>query len=183
MTPDETAPTLIPWEDREPLPTMHLEHVHTSFGPAILGLADESLVWFSFGERGLKDAIAYWPGPHAQANSTAARASVTAEDLSKWPLRPLGTPFQHLVWQLLLCLPTSATTTYKEIALRLGSTNYARAVGSAVAANPISWMIPCHRVLPVSGNVGNYRWGASVKAALLDSETTTTCPSGEALLT
>ena len=81
-----------------------------------------------------------------------------------------GTPFQISVWHALLQIPFGETTTYKEIANQVNAPRAYRAVGSAVGANPISLLIPCHRVLPVRGKVGNYRWGASRKSALLIAE-------------
>ena len=81
-----------------------------------------------------------------------------------------GTNFQIKVWEALLNIPSGAVTTYEQIAMRIGSPNAVRAVGSAVGHNPIAVLIPCHRVLRKSGEFGNYRYGAARKMALLARE-------------
>jgi AraC family transcriptional regulator of adaptative response/methylated-DNA-[protein]-cysteine methyltransferase len=86
----------------------------------------------------------------------------------------IGTPFQVGVWQALYDLPWGKTTSYSSLAASAGKPLAVRAVASAVAANPLSWLIPCHRVLPKSGGIGNYRWGSPLKEALLTYEQTRT---------
>jgi AraC family transcriptional regulator of adaptative response/methylated-DNA-[protein]-cysteine methyltransferase len=81
-----------------------------------------------------------------------------------------GTPFQLRVWQALLDIPPAATRTYSDIARQIQYPQAHRAVGSAVGKNPVSYLVPCHRVLPKSGGVGNYLWGASCKEKLLAAE-------------
>ncbi|MEM7792348.1 MAG: MGMT family protein, partial [Verrucomicrobiota bacterium] len=89
----------------------------------------------------------------------------------KWEmLDPDGTSFQKKIWQELLKVPFGKTVSYGELANAIGKPLAARAVGSAVGANPICLLIPCHRVLPASGRSGNYRWGPQIKRALLDAE-------------
>jgi AraC family transcriptional regulator of adaptative response/methylated-DNA-[protein]-cysteine methyltransferase len=82
----------------------------------------------------------------------------------------LGTPFQLDVWNALLNIPFGGTTTYGALAAEIGRPKAFRAVGSAVGDNPIFYAIPCHRVLPASGGIGNYYWGPEIKKALLDWE-------------
>jgi AraC family transcriptional regulator, regulatory protein of adaptative response / methylated-DNA-[protein]-cysteine methyltransferase len=82
----------------------------------------------------------------------------------------LGTPFQLEAWKALLNIPLGETTTYGALATQIGRPKAFRAVGSAVGANPIFYAIPCHRVLPASGGVGNYYWGTEIKKAMLDWE-------------
>jgi AraC family transcriptional regulator of adaptative response/methylated-DNA-[protein]-cysteine methyltransferase len=81
-----------------------------------------------------------------------------------------GTNFQIKVWEALLRVPPGALTTYQEIARNLGMPGAARAVGQAVGANPIAFLIPCHRVIRKMGVLGGYRWGASRKMAMLGWE-------------
>ena len=81
-----------------------------------------------------------------------------------------GTDFQKSVWRALLEIPFGERTSYGQMAAALGRPKASRAVGSAVGANPVSLLVPCHRVLPSSGQIGNYRWGADRKRALLDAE-------------
>jgi len=85
-------------------------------------------------------------------------------------LAPAGTPFQKSVWRALLDLPCAERAAYKSIALRIGQPTATRAVASAIAANPICLLIPCHRIVKSSGAIGNYRWGVDRKLALLDAE-------------
>ena len=87
-------------------------------------------------------------------------------------LSPGGTDFQRQVWRELLEIPTGQRVGYGTIASRIGRPTASRAVGSAVGANPISLLIPCHRVVPASGGIGNYRWNPDRKRALLEMETT-----------
>lgn len=81
-----------------------------------------------------------------------------------------GTNFQIKVWEALLRVPPGALTTYQGIARNLGMPGAARAVGQAVSANPIAFLIPCHRVIRKMGVLGGYRWGASRKMAMLGWE-------------
>lgn len=85
------------------------------------------------------------------------------------PLRPWlkGSVFQEAVWRALLTVPRGGTVSYARLAAMAGHPQAARAVGSAVAANPIAVIVPCHRVVRCDGSTGGYRWGTTRKAALL----------------
>jgi AraC family transcriptional regulator of adaptative response/methylated-DNA-[protein]-cysteine methyltransferase len=80
-----------------------------------------------------------------------------------FPLAVTGTNFQVQVWRALLELEPGETVTYGALARRLGRPDAARAVGTAVGANPVAWVIPCHRVLRAGGVLGGYRWGPARK--------------------
>ncbi len=80
-----------------------------------------------------------------------------------FPLAVTGTNFQVQVWRALLELEPGETVTYGALARRLGKPDAARAVGTAVGANPVAWVIPCHRVLRAGGVLGGYRWGPARK--------------------
>ncbi|MCJ7550098.1 MAG: methylated-DNA--[protein]-cysteine S-methyltransferase [Anaerolineae bacterium] len=86
------------------------------------------------------------------------------------PLDLRGTDFQHLVWLQLRHRPYGQTTTYGEIATVLGKPKASRAVGQAVGANPVSIVVPCHRVVGVGGKLTGYGGGIERKAALLELE-------------
>lgn len=96
--------------------------------------------------------------------------------VSSVPIKPLeGTPFQKIVWKILLKIPYGSTATYgeiaSEVARRLGKSKMsAQAVGQAVGQNPISIIIPCHRVIGANGNLTGYRGGIDVKIKLLEIE-------------
>jgi AraC family transcriptional regulator of adaptative response/methylated-DNA-[protein]-cysteine methyltransferase len=81
-----------------------------------------------------------------------------------------GTSFQRSVWKALLNIPKGQVISYGDIANDLGRPKASRAVGSAVGNNPVSLIVPCHRVLPKSGKVGNYGWGPELKKKLLERE-------------
>ena len=85
-------------------------------------------------------------------------------------LKPRGTPFQQKVWSALSNIPLGQTATYSEIAVAIGKPNAKRAVGAAIGRNPISILIPCHRVVRNDGALSGYRWGVERKRALLERE-------------
>ena len=86
------------------------------------------------------------------------------------PLRMAGTPFQRLVWQGLLTIPFGATTSYAELAGRVGHPGSARAVGAANGRNPIAIVVPCHRVIGADGTLTGYGGGLDRKLWLLEHE-------------
>ena len=77
-----------------------------------------------------------------------------------------GTPFQLLVWQALIHLPIGQLASYQQIATSIGKPSASRAVGSAIAKNPVAFLIPCHRVIQATGELGQYRWQSERKKAL-----------------
>lgn len=77
-----------------------------------------------------------------------------------------GTPFQLQVWQALVHLPAAQLASYQQIANALGKPKASRAVGSAIAKNPVGFLIPCHRVIQATGELGQYRWSSARKKAL-----------------
>ena len=86
------------------------------------------------------------------------------------PLDLQATAFQRRVWQELQRIPRGATRTYSQVAKALGKPNAVRAVARACATNPVSVVVPCHRVVRSDGNLAGYRWGISRKQTLLDRE-------------
>ena len=90
--------------------------------------------------------------------------------LDKIKLHLNGTPFQLKVWESLLKIPMGALTTYGDIAKKIGKPKASRAVGTAIGKNPIAFLIPCHRVIQGSGNIGGYMWGPTRKSAIIGWE-------------
>jgi AraC family transcriptional regulator of adaptative response/methylated-DNA-[protein]-cysteine methyltransferase len=82
----------------------------------------------------------------------------------------IGTDFEVSVWEMLLGIPFGGATTYGDLAARLGRPNAARAVGAAVGRNPISFVVPCHRVIGKAGALTGYHWGVPRKRAILGWE-------------
>jgi AraC family transcriptional regulator of adaptative response/methylated-DNA-[protein]-cysteine methyltransferase len=152
------------------------------FGDAIVVAAPRGLAGLGFvddGKRGaaLADMQRRWPRAKfvADANATAPYA-VRAFDPGQWrpdtPLRivMIGTDFEVRVWETLLTVPLACATTYSDIARRIGKPKAARAVGAAVGRNPISFVVPCHRVLGRSGALTGYHWGLARKQAIIGWE-------------
>lgn len=86
------------------------------------------------------------------------------------PLAPQGTQFQREVWQALTTIPYGRTAGYGELAAEVGRPKAARAVGAANGKNPISIIVPCHRVIGADGSLTGYAWGEAKKSELLDLE-------------
>jgi AraC family transcriptional regulator of adaptative response/methylated-DNA-[protein]-cysteine methyltransferase len=81
-----------------------------------------------------------------------------------------GTNFQIKVWQALLRIPAGNVVSYTDLARGIGRPDAVRAVAGAVGKNPVAWLIPCHRVLRSSGELGGYRWGLTRKKIMLARE-------------
>ncbi len=118
-----------------------------------------------------------WPNStiHHNPQKTAPAANQIFTPVNPTAVRKLhlylkGTNFQIQVWQALLKIPAGSMVTYGDIAQFLGNPKGARAVGSAVGSNLVSYLIPCHRVITHSGDTHQYRWGTSRKKALLGWE-------------
>lgn len=149
------------------------------FGPTLIMGTDKGICGAAFADT-MNDPDAFadmqkrWPHATYVEKSTYLRPWVTsAFGLSDkaTPLHLIGAPFQIKVWEALLKIPTGSVTTYSELAGAVGSPKAVRAVGTAVGRNPISWLIPCHRALRKSGELGGYHWGLPRKRAMLAWET------------
>ena len=81
-----------------------------------------------------------------------------------------GNPFQEKVWKALLRIPFGETTTYSAVAKETGNPKATRAVATAIGQNPIAFLVPCHRVVRKSGDLGGYRWGLKIKKLILSTE-------------
>lgn len=150
--------------------TLSLFPVETPAGPSWVGLCEGALAWLSFGSLDREAVRRYWKGPFEEKeDSPYCREQLMEAAMGNvaLTLAPAGTPFQQEVWRQLLGIPFGTTLTYGQLAEALGSPGSTRAVASAVASNPIAWLIPCHRVLPASGGIGSYRWGRPAKQSLL----------------
>ena len=151
------------------------------FGPSLVMGTDKGICGIGFAsetgaEPAMADMMSRWPKARFVEDVMMLRpwvlAAYGASDgtLTQTPLYLIGAPFQIKVWEALLAIPSGQVTTYSEIARAIGSPRAARAVGTAVGRNPVSWLIPCHRALRKSGGLGGYHWGLPVKRALLAYE-------------
>ncbi len=92
------------------------------------------------------------------------------QQLDKVKLHLHGTAFQLKVWDSLLKIPKGRLASYGEIATVIGNPKASRAVGTAIGSNPVAFLIPCHRVIQASGNIGGYMWGITRKSAIIGWE-------------
>jgi AraC family transcriptional regulator of adaptative response/methylated-DNA-[protein]-cysteine methyltransferase len=148
----------------------------TPFGESLLGLTRRGICFFGFVQEqdrsGLLDALRReWPKASLDEDPSRTRPLVE-QIFAPRPGYPLalhlrGTNFQIKVWEALLRLPSGAATSYEALAEMAGAPKASRAVGNALARNPLAYLIPCHRVLKKTGDFGNYRYGMPRKQAIL----------------
>lgn len=153
------------------------------FGYCFVGLTDRGICRLEFHdtpdpEGGAARLREDWPG--ASIERDVSRIEMVLEEVFVPDSAPgeglrllvRGTNFQIQVWRALVAIPEGGLTTYGDIARAIGRDGASRAVGSAVGRNPISYLIPCHRVIRKIGDTGGYRWGSERKRVLLARELT-----------
>ncbi|ACI56706.1 AraC family transcriptional regulator of adaptative response/methylated-DNA-[protein]-cysteine methyltransferase [Rhizobium leguminosarum] len=152
------------------------------FGIALIMVTDRGLAGLAFSDSGderacLEDMTCRWPNAQyvedLQATVPyAARIFEPGKWSSEQPLRVvlIGTDFQVSVWQSLMKIPFGKAVTYSDIAKDIGRPTAQRAVGAAVGANPISFVVPCHRAVGKNGALTGYHWGLTRKRAMLGWE-------------
>jgi AraC family transcriptional regulator of adaptative response/methylated-DNA-[protein]-cysteine methyltransferase len=154
--------------------TIHYGVHPTPFGPALIARSARGVCRLHFMQAG-EDAAAMlridWPRATLRDDPATTVPVIAAMFRNAQPDAPLtlwlkGSNFQFQVWRALLAIPSGGLTTYRTLAERIGQPDAARAVGNAIAANPIACLIPCHRVIRANGTSGGYRWGAVRKAAI-----------------
>jgi AraC family transcriptional regulator of adaptative response/methylated-DNA-[protein]-cysteine methyltransferase len=152
------------------------------FGSALVMATQRGLAGLAFADPGeeraaLADMKARWPRA-AYVEDSARTAAIARRifDSSQWqqnnPLRVvlIGTDWEVRVWETLLQIPMGRLTTYSDIASKIHKPAAARAVGAAVGKNPVSFVVPCHRVVGKSGDLTGYHWGITRKRAMLGWE-------------
>lgn len=148
------------------------------FGNMFLAESQRGLTHLSFFDRDEKESLDVmkkdWPKAEWQREERfageIAKNIITNIGTTEFRLHVKGTPFQAKVWQALLNIKPGEVSTYGRIASKMGLPGASRAVGSAVGANRISWLIPCHRVIRTDGGLGGFRWGTERKRAMLERE-------------
>jgi AraC family transcriptional regulator of adaptative response/methylated-DNA-[protein]-cysteine methyltransferase len=152
------------------------------FGTALIMTTQRGLAGLAFADPGeeqaaLADMKGRWPEAnivedHARTAPLARRIFDTGLWRVDRPLRVvlIGTDFEVRVWETLLKIPMGRAMTYSDIARKVGATKAARAVGAAVGKNPLSFVVPCHRVLGKHGALTGYHWGLTRKRAMLGWE-------------
>lgn len=154
----------------------------SSFGDCFLAATDRGICKLSFIGRNeqnhvLQELMAEWPEAEiardterVQPYIAQIRAAIQGEPTRSIPVLLRGTNFQLKVWEALLRIPPGRVLAYDDVATLLGKPKSTRAVASAIARNPVGYLIPCHRVLRKSGAISGYRWGPARKGALLGWE-------------
>src|SRR5215217_9058452 len=152
------------------------------FGIALVMATSRGLAGLAFGDRGeekamLADMRGRWvKAAYVEDKSITGPLAARIFDPRLWrPDRPLriimiGTDFEVRVWETLLGIPMGKCSTYSDIAHKIGKPKASRAVGAAVGKNPMSFVVPCHRVLGRSGDITGYHWGLTRKRAMLGWE-------------
>ncbi|ESX06969.1 6-O-methylguanine-DNA methyltransferase [Mesorhizobium sp. LSJC268A00] len=152
------------------------------FGIALIMVTDRGLAGLAFNDPGgeraaFADMSGRWPNAtYVEDMSATQPYAARIFDPTLWradqPLRVvmIGSDFQLRVWGALLRIPMGKACTYSSIASRIGAPNASRAVGAAVGANPLSFVVPCHRALGKSGALTGYHWGLTRKRAILGWE-------------
>jgi AraC family transcriptional regulator of adaptative response/methylated-DNA-[protein]-cysteine methyltransferase len=148
------------------------------FGIALILATAKGVCGLAFGDEGeekriFADMRSRWPkANYREAHALTAKiaAQIFAKSAGDLSVHLMGTPWQVKVWQALLAIPPGRFSTYGAVAEMIGSESAARAVGTAVGRNPISWLIPCHRVLASDGSLNGYHWGLERKRAMLALE-------------
>lgn len=152
------------------------------FGIALVMTTERGLAGLAFcdpgGERATFDDMAgRWPNArYVEDMGATAPFAARVFDPAKWrgeePLRVvlIGTDFQVRVWEALLRIPMGGARTYSSLAAEIGAPQASRAVGAAIGANPVSFVVPCHRALGKSGALTGYHWGVTRKRAILGWE-------------
>lgn len=167
--------------------TIKYASVPSPYGDVLLAKTHRGLCWMSFKmqdshDAGMERMQKLWPKAHFIEDlagfeiekiyicNLLAQNSLDMRKKSVLKLHLYGTNFQYQVWQALLRIPSGCFVSYEAVANAIGRPTAQRAVGSAVGANPVSLLIPCHRVIQKSGAIENYGWGPARKKALLGME-------------
>jgi AraC family transcriptional regulator of adaptative response/methylated-DNA-[protein]-cysteine methyltransferase len=151
----------------------------TPFGEALLAWTDRGLCFLGFCHEEDQQHIwqqfnQQWPDADLSEDNLQATVQLgeifTEGEQKKLKIWLRGSPFQLQVWEALLSVPLGTHCTYGQLASFSGHAGASRATGSAIGRNPVSWLIPCHRVITSLGTLGGYRWGANTKQAMIGYE-------------
>lgn len=153
------------------------------FGKVIVASTLKGVCFIAFHEEetsALNDLKQHFPNANFQHQSDLHQQNAMSSFQSNWEKLPeiklhlKASDFQLKVWESLLKIPVGKLSSYGKIADQIGNPNASRAVGTAIGSNPIAFLIPCHRVIQASGNIGGYRWGNTRKSAIIAWESAQT---------
>lgn len=155
------------------------------FGPILTASTPKGICHMAFEddqEKALEDLKFRFPNASFMERQTAFHTSALSIFSKDWnrpesvKLHLKGTDFQLKVWQSLLTIPVGKLSTYGSLAGKIGHSGASRAVGTAIGSNPVAFLIPCHRVIRSSGEIGGYRWGSDRKQLIIGWENALTDP-------
>ncbi len=159
---------------------MKYRYIDSPFGRVLIAGDEKGLTWLAFARgRQRSTPLPDWVEANRDALLRETKRQLDAyftgkSDCFDLPLDPRGTEFQQRVWRKLVAIPFGKTVSYTELARRVGRPRAFRAVGAANGQNPVSVIIPCHRVLGKNGDLTGYGGGLETKRRLLELEQCTT---------
>lgn len=163
----------------EPLTLIHFQSYETPFGEVFIASSPQGISHILFEDEASAKARVKKTHPKAELVAQGDAHHAAALSYFSNPAMPQhiwlavsGTAFQMLVWQALLDVPLGETSSYGDLAQAIGKPKAARAIGGAVGKNPVSFVVPCHRILTSDGSIGGYYWGPEMKQAMLNWEAT-----------
>jgi len=155
------------------------QFAETPFGEIIIASTEKGICHMTFmdsKEQGINDLTARFPHARLASGEIPRHTSALRIFEADWQnqesirLHLKGTPFQLKVWSALLQIPSGRLSSYGKLADSIGNPKAMRAVGTAIGDNPVAFIIPCHRVLQSSGQIGGYHWGTTRKSAMIGWE-------------
>ncbi len=156
---------------------VHYGFTHSPFGKVLVMGTKQGICGIAFAdqlgdEETLRDMMQRWPRTtFARNEELILKLSSPIFDFSgKTQLQVIGSPFQIKVWEALFQIQAGQVVTYSEVATAINKPSSVRAVATAIGRNPISFLIPCHRVIQKSGGLGGYHWGLPIKKHILNFE-------------
>ena len=157
---------------------IHYSFAKTYFGSVLVASTERGVCYLGFVMKDEKMALKELRARFVKATFINKRdnfqkdalQAIKTGDASSVALGLMGTPFQLSVWRALMRIPSGVCTTYGKLATQIKKPKAVRAVGTAIGKNPIAILIPCHRVVPTSGGIGNYHWGVERKQKLIERE-------------
>ncbi len=159
---------------------INYSRAETIFGDILIASTDKGICHISFIQENLQapetEIINHFPSSRLEQKTDLHQQQALKlfredwSDLNLIKLHLKGTAFQIKVWNALLHIPSGSLKSYSNIANEIGDINASRAVGSAIGNNPVAFLIPCHRVITSSGNLGGYHWGIDRKSAMIGWE-------------
>lgn len=143
-------------------------------GRALVAVCNGAICWLGLSDKGEKEMLCRFKADWEQADLIEKELPLMRKALSATPpalpLLLVGTEFELSVWEKLLTIPRGQLVRYGDIATVLKKPNAARAVGNAVGSNPVTWLVPCHRVGHANGSLKGFAWGEACKRRLLGLE-------------